>query len=279
MAPTTPKTNFRTFDVQARLLRAIVAAHPEVKWNYKEIMKSYGTDVTEHKLGHRMRHLKTQAEIIRRGLQQGFDPKDMPTEFNFPKDQNKIDTDICKYFGESTPDGIQFQFRTIKKDAASLKAAADGGKNPATAVSFGPSTPSSRASAAGKATPRSRATPKTASHSRPHPNSFIPPCQKAKPAPAQPSAAVVAVAAVDLTSEDDDCVPTPTPAIESFHTTGSETTVSKDTTQPHSFYGTESFDTSYSLDSSLLGLDDFGHDVGQIDADVYAHDLYADPEI
>jgi len=58
-------------------------------------MKSYGTDVTEHKLGHRMRHLKTQAEIIRRGLQQGFDPKDMPTEFNFPKDQNKIDTGMC----------------------------------------------------------------------------------------------------------------------------------------------------------------------------------------
>jgi hypothetical protein len=38
-----------------------------------------------------MRHLKTQAEIIRRGLKEGHDPKDMPTEANFPKDQNKID--------------------------------------------------------------------------------------------------------------------------------------------------------------------------------------------
>ena len=35
MAPANSKTNFKSFDVQARLLRAIVAAHPEVKWNYK----------------------------------------------------------------------------------------------------------------------------------------------------------------------------------------------------------------------------------------------------
>ncbi|MBE3041056.1 hypothetical protein IMZ48_00400 [Candidatus Bathyarchaeota archaeon] len=34
MAPTN-KTNFKGNDVQARLLRAIVAAHPDVKWNYK----------------------------------------------------------------------------------------------------------------------------------------------------------------------------------------------------------------------------------------------------
>ena len=35
MAPSNTKTNFKSFEVQARLLRAIVAAHPEVKWNYK----------------------------------------------------------------------------------------------------------------------------------------------------------------------------------------------------------------------------------------------------
>lgn len=38
MAPT-GKANYKSFDAQARLLRAIVAAHSDVKWNYKG--KSY----------------------------------------------------------------------------------------------------------------------------------------------------------------------------------------------------------------------------------------------
>lgn len=34
MAPTS-KANYKSFEAQARLIRAIVAAHPETKWNYK----------------------------------------------------------------------------------------------------------------------------------------------------------------------------------------------------------------------------------------------------
>ncbi|RBQ85510.1 hypothetical protein VDGD_20816 [Verticillium dahliae] len=34
MAPSS-KTNFKTYEAQARLVRAMIAAHPEVKWNYK----------------------------------------------------------------------------------------------------------------------------------------------------------------------------------------------------------------------------------------------------
>ena len=34
MAPTN-KANYKTFEAQARLIRAIVAAHPDTKWNYK----------------------------------------------------------------------------------------------------------------------------------------------------------------------------------------------------------------------------------------------------
>jgi hypothetical protein len=41
MAPATVKTNYKSFDAQARLLRAIVAAHPEVKWNYKGMSLHY----------------------------------------------------------------------------------------------------------------------------------------------------------------------------------------------------------------------------------------------
>ncbi|WYZ38752.1 hypothetical protein EsH8_III_000666 [Colletotrichum jinshuiense] len=95
MAP----ANFKSYEAQARLLRAIVAAHPEVKWNYK---------------------------------------------------------DIAKFFGESTADGIQFQFRGIKKDAESLKQTANNGGNPATALSLPASGTSSVAS-----TPRKPRTPST----------------------------------------------------------------------------------------------------------------------
>jgi hypothetical protein len=37
MAPAagTPKGVFKTYEGQARLLRAIIAAHPEVKWDHK----------------------------------------------------------------------------------------------------------------------------------------------------------------------------------------------------------------------------------------------------
>jgi hypothetical protein len=34
MAPT-QKANYKTYEAQARMVRALVAAHPEVKWNYK----------------------------------------------------------------------------------------------------------------------------------------------------------------------------------------------------------------------------------------------------
>lgn len=35
MAPSNAKANYKTYEAQARMVRAIVAAHPDVKWNYK----------------------------------------------------------------------------------------------------------------------------------------------------------------------------------------------------------------------------------------------------
>jgi hypothetical protein len=80
MAPTNAKANYKSYEAQARMVRAIVAAHPDVKWNYK---------------------------------------------------------DIAKYFGQSTGDGIQFQFRTIKKDADRLREAADNGGDVANCLDLG----------------------------------------------------------------------------------------------------------------------------------------------
>lgn len=55
--------------------------------------------------------------------------------------------DIAKYFGQSTADGIQFQFRGIKKDAELLRQAANNGGDVVNALSLGsgasaPATPS-----------------------------------------------------------------------------------------------------------------------------------------
>jgi hypothetical protein len=58
--------------------------------------------------------------------------------------------EIAKYFGESSADGIQFQFRSVKKDAEKLRSTFASGGNTATALSLG----------LGTATPsRSKGTP------------------------------------------------------------------------------------------------------------------------
>ena len=103
MAPTS-KANYKSFEAQARLIRAIVAAHPDTKWNYKgktrlffcsppllslsarhsssvhvlwgnskidaifaallEIVACFGSDMTEAALNHRFRPLRAEAIIL-----------------------------------------------------------------------------------------------------------------------------------------------------------------------------------------------------------------------
>ncbi|KAI5461198.1 hypothetical protein BGZ63DRAFT_404092 [Mariannaea sp. PMI_226] len=140
------KANYKTYEAQARMVRAIVAAHPEVKWNYKAC---YGSDMTDHALNHRFRRLRAQAVIIQAGREYGLDMKDLSTDDNaLPKTQDAIDKhNIAKYFGQSTADGIQFQFRTIKKDAEQLRQVERSGGNVASCLSLGtaslgPCTPS-----------------------------------------------------------------------------------------------------------------------------------------
>lgn len=77
MAPNASKANYKSYEAQARMVRAIVAAHPDVKWNYKDIVACYGSDMTENALNHRFRHLHAQALIIREARERGLDMKDM----------------------------------------------------------------------------------------------------------------------------------------------------------------------------------------------------------
>ncbi|KAJ4310416.1 hypothetical protein N0V84_010981 [Fusarium piperis] len=150
MAPANSKANYKTYEAQARMVRAIVAAHPEVKWNYKEIVACYGSDMTEHALNHRFRRVRAQASIITEARTRRLDIKELSTDENIlPATQGAIDkNNIAKYFGQSTADGIQFQFRTIKKDAEALRQTANDGGDVANCLSLGvgsslaPGTPS-----------------------------------------------------------------------------------------------------------------------------------------
>ncbi|KAM3526500.1 hypothetical protein NHJ13051_003439 [Beauveria bassiana] len=173
MAPSASKANYKTYEAQARLVRAIVAAHPSTKWNYKvidccsaEIAACYGSDMTEHALNHRFRHIRAQTEIIMEGRKLNLDVKNLTTdESSLPKTVGAVDKkNIAKYFGQSTGDGIQFQFRTIKKDADKMRATADGGGDPSTCLDLGTSSGSSFTPTSTPKTSRSRnvTTPSTA---------------------------------------------------------------------------------------------------------------------
>ncbi|KKP00466.1 hypothetical protein THAR02_07438 [Trichoderma harzianum] len=138
MPAASSKANYKTYEAQARMVRAIVAAHPEVKWNYKEIAACYGSDMTEHALNHRFRRLRAQSVIIREGRNQGFDPKNICPDGDLPATQEAVEKkNIAKYFGQSTPDGIQFQFRGFKKDADTLRKVESEGGDVANCLNLG----------------------------------------------------------------------------------------------------------------------------------------------
>src|SRR5262245_56080582 len=69
-----------------------------------EIQKCYGSDMTEVALQHRFRPLKTQAQIVRLGLQVGLDPAGLTHEDSaLPRDQNKIDKDSMPAWNRLPP--------------------------------------------------------------------------------------------------------------------------------------------------------------------------------
>ncbi|KAJ4388811.1 hypothetical protein N0V93_006271 [Gnomoniopsis smithogilvyi] len=105
----TMPANFRSYEGQLRLLTAVIAAHPELRLNYKDIASHYGSDWSVSGIDHFFRPIKRNSKAIRGLVKRGEDPAD----FNHNA--------IHKYFGDSTPDGIQFQFRGIKKDAENLR--------------------------------------------------------------------------------------------------------------------------------------------------------------
>ncbi|KAH6686257.1 hypothetical protein F5X68DRAFT_191278 [Plectosphaerella plurivora] len=124
MAPSgnTPKGNFKTYEGQARLLRAIIAAHPDVKWDHKKIQQAHGSDMSIYSLEHRMKDIKAQVKLLNSAIKAGVDCVEIPVEL--PKTEKLI----AKMYGASTTEGIAWQFRGLKKDAEALRTAANKGE-------------------------------------------------------------------------------------------------------------------------------------------------------
>ncbi|KAK3299338.1 uncharacterized protein B0H64DRAFT_317455 [Chaetomium fimeti] len=178
--------NFKSYEAQSRLLSALVATLGNHRFDYQTIVQFHGGGATASSMEHKFRIVRAQAKFIKRLTEAGRDPGDYDVP-SLKQDAGKTSrlsqptaavvsaaTAIQQYFGESTPDGLAFQFRGIKKGGDVLKAAAQKGEDPvgafgahvkggARAASSVPATPSS--------TKRARSTKATASGSGATPTS------------------------------------------------------------------------------------------------------------
>ncbi|KAK4219246.1 hypothetical protein QBC37DRAFT_461761 [Rhypophila decipiens] len=121
--------NFKTYEAQARLLAAVIAAHPDLKLNYKAIAKHYGNSQTAVAIEHRFRPLRAAGEALRVMVKKEMDAELLENILA------KNVVEIAEHFGESTADGIQFQFRGVKANAEILKNAVKNSESPVEAFS------------------------------------------------------------------------------------------------------------------------------------------------
>ncbi|KAK5662991.1 hypothetical protein OQA88_6405 [Cercophora sp. LCS_1] len=167
---TTPKktANFRTYEGMYRLLAAFLAAHPGIRIDYKLIAEHFGYNNTTSAIEHRFRPLRKAAKALSDAHQKGQDvdeidalsfnlkeagkagdesprtmdnPSALAVAFGYgpTKKRNppKAAKGMAQLYGESTPDGLAFQFRDVKKKAGILTEAADLGLDPKAAWEAG----------------------------------------------------------------------------------------------------------------------------------------------
>ncbi|KAL2179093.1 uncharacterized protein P884DRAFT_268266 [Thermothelomyces heterothallicus CBS 202.75] len=170
MPPKERSANFKTYEAQSRLLAALVASLEGHRFDYKKIAQYHGGGVTESAMEHKFRLARAQAELIKVMVANDRDPGD----YDIP---NLTKAEIQKFFGASTPDGVGFQFRGIKRGSDVLKAAVENGDDPvdafarflkggSSAAGSAPATPSTtkRARTTKAAAPGSGATPSSKRH-------------------------------------------------------------------------------------------------------------------
>ncbi|TGJ86517.1 hypothetical protein E0Z10_g2227 [Xylaria hypoxylon] len=137
------KTNFKTYEASIRLLAAVIAT-TNAKLDYAALADLVGEGTTAVALQHRMRSVKQLAKEFTAELEKK-NPGKSP--------------EIQKLFGESTPSGIEWQFREIKSLGKAQQEAVRKNENPATLPVAG--TPGGRKRGAAASTPGSGATART----------------------------------------------------------------------------------------------------------------------
>ncbi|KAK8038147.1 hypothetical protein PG994_014914 [Apiospora phragmitis] len=155
MAPTN-KTNFKSYDSAIRLLAAVVATGkpkldfkvsreeflPQTPYpvlSYLAIALHMGEDFTGPSVDHRLRPIKRLAKMQERYVAENKNPGDLPVD----------EKEIQKLFGESTADGIEWQFRSIKKLGKAQQEAAKKGEDTSKVTIDGVGTPKTNRTLAG----------------------------------------------------------------------------------------------------------------------------------
>ncbi|KAK7953973.1 hypothetical protein PG996_014859 [Apiospora saccharicola] len=142
MAPNN-KTNFKSYESAVRLLAAVVATG-KPKLDFKAIALHMGEDFTGPAVDHRLRPIKRLAKMQERYVAEEKNPGDLPVD----------EKEIAKLFGESTADGIEWQFRSIKKLGKAQQEAARKGEDTSKVTIDGVGTPKTNRTIA--STPGSR---------------------------------------------------------------------------------------------------------------------------
>ncbi|KAI1452921.1 hypothetical protein F4805DRAFT_400756 [Annulohypoxylon moriforme] len=137
MPPHQNKTNFKTYESSTRLLAAVFAT-AKPKLNYADLAAHVGGGATASAIDHRLRPVKQLAKMQAACKQLKKDPGDLP-----------VDTqEIQKLYGDSTPAGIEWQFREIKALGRAQELAVSEGRNPAE-LRVGPGSSPRKARASG----------------------------------------------------------------------------------------------------------------------------------
>ncbi|RYP62877.1 hypothetical protein DL769_007136 [Monosporascus sp. CRB-8-3] len=160
--PPPAKTNFKTYEAQTRLLAAVIATNKGIKLDFKapplfpsrrRYFRAMGILVLFISIDHRLRPIKQLAKMQVQCVNQKEDPGQLPVEKG----------EIHKLYGESTPAGLEWQFRDIKRIGKAQQDAVRNGESPAGVLGSssrgGASTPGSRASKSSAAATPSTATP------------------------------------------------------------------------------------------------------------------------
>ncbi|KAK1761030.1 hypothetical protein QBC47DRAFT_428379 [Echria macrotheca] len=124
------QTNFRSYEAQSRLLAALIATQDNLRIDYKMVAKYFGGKTSESAIEHRFRPLKAAAKELRKAFDENRDPGDVVLFCDQEKTRGgSTNASLAAAFGESTPDGLQFQLRTHKAGADRIKKAMAQGKD------------------------------------------------------------------------------------------------------------------------------------------------------